>query len=86
MKVIMKPIEVIASFSLEGKPTPIKFKTNDQNGSITVRVDRIVDRSDEKIAGNPMLLFLCESCIDDVQKRYEIKYEVATCKWYLSKT
>lgn len=81
----MKPINLIAAFNPEGIVTPIKFQLPDGGEVITVKIDRIVDKSSERIAGNPMMVFSCESTIDDVLKTYELKYEVLTQKWYLSK-
>ena len=39
----------------------------------------------EKLAGNEMLVFKCQSLIDGVLKMFEIKYELRTCKWILFK-
>ena len=80
MKVIMKPIEMIALFSPEGDPTPIKFKMIDGRETVTVKVDNLIDKSRERLAGNHMLVFLCESTIEDTTRRYELKYELSTCK------
>jgi len=32
-----------------------------------------------------MLIFTCQSVINGLEKRYEIKYELSTCKWFLYK-
>ena len=84
MKVIMKQIEMIALFSSEGL-TPIKFKLMDGGEQVTIKIDRVIDRSLDKWAGNHMLVFICESSIDNISKRYELKYELGTCKWYLAR-
>lgn len=39
----------------------------------------------EKLAGNPMLVFRCQSVINNLNKIYEIKFELKTCKWILYK-
>lgn len=86
MKVVMKPIEIIAWFTVEGKPRPIKFRMVDDSDSyITVKVDRIIDQKEEKLAGNRMILFVCESIIGNIERVYEIKYELNTCRWFLFK-
>jgi hypothetical protein len=41
--------------------------------------------TEEKLAGNKMLIFRCQSEIERELKPYEIKYELGTCKWYLWK-
>ena len=37
------------------------------------------------LAGNNKLVFTCRSLINDTEKSFEIKYEIATCKWVLYK-
>ena len=86
MKVLMKPIEMIAWFTRDGKANPIKYQlTNDEKEIITIKVDRIITREEEKLAGNRMIIFKCQSILDGIEKLYELKYEVSTCKWYLFK-
>lgn len=84
MKILMQPIEMIAWFTLEGTPNPIRYKmTSDDDSNVIVKVDRIVTRSEEKLAGNRMLIFRCQSEMNGLLKLYELKYELSTCKWYL---
>jgi len=82
----MQPIEMIAWFTQEGTPNPIRYKiTSSDSSNIVVKVDRVVTRSEEKIAGNRMLIFRCQSEMNGLLKLYELKYELSTCKWYLYK-
>lgn len=82
----MKPIKMIAWFDEEGIPTPVRYNmTMNDESSVTVRVDRVIQKREEKLAGNRMLVFTCQSIIDDMEKIYEIKYELNSCKWYLFK-
>lgn len=85
MKVYMKPIKMIASFMDNGLLTPIKFKMEVDTEPKTIRVDKITERSEEKLAGNRMMIFRCQSEISGVIKIYELKYEIVKCKWYLYK-
>lgn len=82
----MQPIEMIAWFTQEGTPNPIRYKiTSSDSSNIVVKVDRVVTRSEEKIAGNRMFIFRCQSEMNGLLKLYELKYELSTCKWYLYK-
>jgi len=82
----MQPIEMIAWFTLEGTPNPIRYRiTSTDSSNVVVKVDRVVTRSEEKLAGNRMIIFRCQSRINGLLKQYEIKYELNTCKWYLHK-
>lgn len=81
MKVVMKPIEMIAWFDVPGTPRPIRFR---HDGNV-VKVEQIIRLSDEKIAGNRMKIFECQSQVHGQMKHFELKYEMNTCKWYLYK-
>jgi hypothetical protein len=87
MKIVKIPIEMIACFSKDGIPHPLKFKMSPNLAStpVIVKVDMIIHRESEKIAGNAMYAFRCQSLIDDAIKIYELKYELSTCKWFLYK-
>lgn len=76
---------MIASFTKDGIPTPIKFKYCEDEGTTVVKIDRVILQETEKFAGNNMIVFRCQSLIGHIQKVYEIKYELATCKWILFK-
>ncbi|MCF6459604.1 hypothetical protein [Clostridium sp. Cult3] len=86
MKILMKPIEMIAWFTTEKKPIPLRYRLVDENDTYKViKVDRILFAEEEKIAGNRMILYRCQSIIHNTQKIYELKYEIDTCKWFLFK-
>lgn len=85
MKVLMKPIEMIAWFTQEGIPNPIRYKLSEDASNVVIKVDKVITRSEEKIAGNRMLIFRCQSEINGLIKLFELKYELNTCKWYLYK-
>ena len=86
MKVMAKPIEMIAWFTEDGTPKPVRFKIKNPDESVTViNVDRVIFKDLEKLAGNKMILFRCQSIINDIDKIYELKYELNTCKWMLYK-
>ncbi|MGB4389392.1 MAG: hypothetical protein GX461_07295 [Clostridiales bacterium] len=86
MKVVMKPIKMIAWFSEDGVPTPIRFNIRQRDeSSLTIKIDKITLRQKEKLAGNHMLVFTCQSIINNTEIIYEIKYELSTCRWFLYK-
>ncbi|MFT9495870.1 hypothetical protein [Anaerosolibacter sp.] len=86
MKVVAKPIDMIAKFNKEGVPTPVKFKIAAEDQSeVTIKVDRVITRHLEKLAGNKMLVFRCQSAFNGIDKVFELKYGLETCKWMLFK-
>jgi hypothetical protein len=85
MKVLGLPIEMIAWFNEGGVPTPMKFKMNRETPPLVIKVDKVISKEVEKFAGNQMYLYRCQSFINDLERVYELKYEVRTCKWMLFK-
>lgn len=81
MKTVNKDIEVIAYFSANKEPIPLKFKLDDKS----VAVDKIISKEKQKRAGEDMFVFECQSEINGEIKRYVLKYVVSKCKWYLFK-
>ena len=80
MKVLMKPIEVLAWFE-NGTPHPIRFRLDNKE----VKIEQVVSMTEEKIAGNRMLCFRCQSEINGELRPFEIKFEIETCQWFLYK-
>lgn len=82
----MKPIEMIAWFTKEEMPIPLRYRLiAHDNTNKVIKVDRVIFKEEEKLAGNRMVLYRCESIINNVQKIYELKYEIDSCKWFLFK-
>ncbi|MCQ4925047.1 hypothetical protein NE686_18240 [Tissierella carlieri] len=85
MKVMMKPIEMIAWFKDE-YPIPLRYKiTSEDDTNTVIKVDKILFKEEEKYAGNRMILYRCQSNINNIQRVFELKYEINTCKWFLYK-
>lgn len=86
MKVLMRSVDMICCTSKEGLITPIKFRIADKEKEYKIiRIDKILSRDEEKLAGNRMLVFKAQSIIDNCEWRFEMKYEFSTCKWFLYK-
>lgn len=81
MKIMMKPIEMIAWFDLGGLPRPVRFRIDGE----VVKVQKLCGQSEERFAGNKTKIFRCESVISGQLKTFELKYELQTCKWFLYK-
>ncbi len=86
MKVVAKPIEMVSYTDQEGILKPIRFRIETAGETKKViKVDTVVHRELEKLAGNKMYKFRCQSIINDVEKVYELKYEIDSCRWLLFK-
>jgi len=75
----MKPIEMIAWFTQEGVPKPIRYRLD---GNV-IKVEKVTSKSEEKLAGNRMIVYRCQSVINGELRLFELKYELQTGKWYL---
>ncbi len=78
MKILNKPIEVMAIFYTDGNIEPVKFRLEDK----VVRIDKVVKAYEEHIVGNVRVVFVC---IQNEKDIYEIKYELESSIWYLFK-
>ena len=86
MKIVAKPIEVISYTDNKGELRPLRFRLEMEDETVKViKIDKVIGKETEKLAGNYMMVFKCQSLIDNVVRLFEIKYELQTCKWVLFK-
>lgn len=78
MKILNKPIKVMAIFYTDGKIQPVKFRVSDK----VVNIDRVTKTYKESTVGNIRIVFVC---IQNEKDIYEIKYELESSIWYLLK-
>ena len=82
MKLLNDEINVVAGFDGKNKPpVPIKIK---HKGRV-VNVQQVVSSNLEKRCGKFMYLIRCQSEMDGRVVPYELKYDLASCTWYLYK-
>lgn len=84
MRLINKPIEVIALFRDEA-PRPYRFRAEDESGELVVyHVKSILYRNKEKYDKNTMNIIIgCKGEFKGVMKDYEFKYDVMNTRWLL---
>ncbi|MBZ9622823.1 hypothetical protein G9F71_008155 [Clostridium sp. FP2] len=86
MKIVAKPIGVVSWTDVNGNINPVRFRiTNEDESYSVIKIDKVICVDKEKLAGNNMLVYKCQSAIDGVEKLYEIKYEFNSCRWILFK-
>ena len=85
MKVVSKSIEVIAFFEKDGGVKPLRFRISEDDEEKVIKINRVVNREIEKLAGNVMEKFVCIASVNGVERIFEIKYELLTKKWILFK-
>jgi hypothetical protein len=85
MKSVHKEIEVIAHFSIEGNIRPYRFKYETPNGIIVVTIDKVVNSDKKRVGGFCILLYDCQVVINGITQIIQIRYEINSCKWYISR-
>ena len=86
MKVLALPIEMVSYTDKQGSIKPIRFRMQIEDEPMQViKIDKVIVKETEKFAGNIMIVYKCQSLIDNAIKLFEIKYEISTSKWILRK-
>ena len=85
MKVVSKNIEMIAYFKEDGSIEPIRFRIEEENKHLVIKIEKIIKVDLEKFCGNNMMVFTCSSIVNNLEKIFEIKYDIEKCKWILFK-
>ena len=63
MKILMRSVDMICCTNRDGVITPIKFRIADENKeNRIIRIDRILSRKEEKLAGKPHAHFYRSKC------------------------
>lgn len=82
MGIVMKPIEMIALFDINGKSRPIRFRFQNDDGEMQVMKDfHVICSNTNRVVGNIMSKFECEAYADNGIKRFELLFEKDTSKW-----
>ena len=84
MKIVSKNIEMIAYFKTDGSLRPIRFRIEEEQCEV-IKITMILRVEMENLCGNKMMVYTCSSCIDGMEKIFEIKYDVSRMKWILFK-
>lgn len=86
MKVIAKSVEMVSWTDTNGNINPVRFRIANKDESISViKIDKVITKDKEKLASNNMLVYKCQSVINKVDRQYELKFELSSCKWMLWK-
>lgn len=86
MKIVALPIEVVSYTDNNGEVRPLRIRLQTEDHTVRViKIDKVIVKETEKLAGNLMLVFRCQSKINNLMKIFEIKYDLKTCKWILYK-
>ena len=85
MRIIRKPIDVVAIFKKGELPIPAKVRMGIEGQEIVTKVDKIIKVSQTKTVGHGEIVFVCQSIVLGRTRVYEIKYIIDTFQWVLYK-
>ncbi len=87
MRIISEPVEMIAWFTGDSWPRPLRFRRTrgEEEPARVVRVDRISQVTEEKKAGIRSLVYRCQSLVEGREVVYELQYLPEDCRWRLYK-
>jgi len=85
VKILAKPVQMIAVFDEKGVPTPLRFKVEEDGVPYVVKVDKVVSFETVRPAGMDTYIFRCRSEIRGIMKQYELAYRVKPHQWELYK-
>ena len=81
----MKTVEAIAHFDEEGKPTPYRIKVQENEKSVVIKIKKVISFQSTELVGNKLYVYECNALLHEQDRFLQLKYEVKTCRWFLSK-
>jgi hypothetical protein len=78
------PVDVIATFNVQGKIKPNYIRLEDDKHTLqTYKIENIIFSREEKFAGIPVMLFCCNILRGNCLQMVKIKYHIKTHQWVL---
>ncbi|MBS4538229.1 hypothetical protein GOQ27_07125 [Clostridium sp. D2Q-11] len=85
MRVINKSVDMIAIFNKDGTIRPWKFKFDNGDEEIKIKVDTLQFSDKIKHCGRIIHTYRCQSNINNTLRVYELHYIGDKMEWYLYK-
>lgn len=86
MKILARPVWMVAKFSPGKPPIPCKFLWPQEDGSrLEIHVDRVLFSEPRTFAGIDSIVYRCQSVIAGELRPYELKYVIRQYRWELYK-
>ncbi|MDF2540801.1 MAG: hypothetical protein K0S47_519 [Herbinix sp.] len=78
------PVDVIATFNVQGKIKPNFIRLEDEQHTLhTYKIESIVYSKEENYAGVSVLLFCCNIAMGNCMQMINIKYHIKTHQWVI---
>lgn len=84
MSVGNMPVDVIATFNVEGRIKPNYIRIEDESHELqTYKIDSVVFTKEERYAGSDTLRFCCDILQGNRKRNIQIKYHIPTHQWVI---
>ena len=85
MKIVRKPVDVIAIFKRKELPMPTRVRMEVDGQEIVAKIGRIIKIEKIKSVGKGEIVYTCQSRLNGVDRIYELKFLLDTIGWILYK-
>ena len=85
MKVIDKPVAVLALFSKQGIPKPLIFSITEEDEMHEIKNIKVIRMYDCKINKKKVTIYSCYAVINNIKRNFELRFYPADISWVLYK-
>ena len=86
MRIVNKPVDMIAVFMRGEDPRPKRFRFRDHDDTERIiNVQKIISITEDSFRNDPTFIYECQSKIGTTEKRLALKYHINNAKWELYK-
>ena len=83
MEVLMKPVDMIATFAKDGTPRPLRLRIEEGDEAVVINVDKILSKTHQKFGQYTNIIFQCQGVINGRRRIFELKFDRGACRWYM---
>ena len=84
MEVLLTPIEVVATFTQDGRISPVRFRIlRPDFGNETFFIHQITRRQRQRRGKKLIDIYTCKGRVQDYDRIFELKHEIHSGRWFL---
>ncbi len=79
-----KGVDIVGWFSEKGELNPQHCRLQENRDEyIKMEIQKVLETREEKRGKKRILIYRCQSIVNDCCKEYELTYDVTDCRWEL---
>lgn len=83
-KIANIPVQLISSCSTLGDLTPLRFRyENEEHSLSTVNIDAVLSIKENQYNGIHEIIYTCQAALNGTVHLFELKYNVSSHKWLI---